>query len=136
MISYAAEPLHSVHVYAEYDGASTATGGYVVHNFTLGSQTLYSAAYYDGYSFIGRHGVPSSLAASAVPGFPIDATLGKGLQTGSATAVISNGGVTGYTYSAMYYAPGTTSPRSGLRAASPATTSPAPHTPTRASHWA
>ena len=103
MISYAAEPLHSVHVYAEYDGASTTTGGYVVHNFTLGSQTLYSAAYYDGYSFIGRHGVPSSLAASAVPGFPIDTSLGHGLQTGSATAVITGGVVTGYEYSAMYY---------------------------------
>ena len=103
MISYAAEPLHSVHVYAEYDGASTATGGYAVHNFTLGSQTLYSAAYYDGYSFVGHHGAPSSLAASNVPGFPTDASLGHGLQTGSATAVLSSGAVTGYTYSAMYY---------------------------------
>ena len=103
MISYAAEPLHSAYVYAEYDGTSTATGGYTVHNFTLGSQTLYSAAYYDGYSFIGHHGVPSSLAASTVPGFPIDTSLGHGLQTGSATAVLDGGGVTGYTFSAMYY---------------------------------
>ena len=103
MISYAAEPLHSVHVYAEYDGASTATGGYAVHNFTLGSQTLYSAAYYDGYSFVGHHGAPSSLAASNVPGFPTDTSLGRGLQTGSATAVLSSGAVIGYTYSAIYY---------------------------------
>ena len=103
MLSYTAEPLRSVYVYAEYDGTSVSTGGYAVHNFALGSQTLHSAAYYDSYAFIGHHGVPSSLAASTVPGFPIDATLGKGLQTGSATAVIANGGVTGYTYSAMYY---------------------------------
>ena len=103
MLSYTAEPLRSSYVYAEYDGTSASTGGYAVHNLTLGAQTLHSAAYYDSYSFIGHHGVPSSLAASTVPGFPIDASLGRGLQTGSATAVISNGGVTGYTYSAMYY---------------------------------
>ena len=103
MLSYTAEPLRPVYVYAEYDGTSSATGGYTVHGLDLGPQTLHSAAYYDDYSFIGHHGVPSSLAASAVPGFPIDTSLGKGLQTGSATAVISNGGVTGYIYSAMYY---------------------------------
>ena len=103
MISYTEEPLRSSHVYAEYDGTSLSTGGYAVHNLALGAQTLHSAMYYDSYSFIGHHGVPSSLAASTVPGYPVDASLGRGLQTGSATAVISNGGVTGYTYSAMYY---------------------------------
>lgn len=101
--SYTAEPLHSVHVYAEYDGSSTATGGYTVHNLTLTGQTLYSAAYYDGYSFIGQHGVPSTLTASTVSGFTVDASVHHGMQTGSATAVLSNGSVTGYTYSALYY---------------------------------
>ena len=100
---YSSEPLHSVHVYAEYNGTSTKTGGYAVHNFALSEQKLYTAAYYDSYSFIGHHGVPSSLTASTVSGFPIDNTLGHGLQTGSATAVLSDGVVTGYVYSAMYY---------------------------------
>ena len=102
-ISYTAEPLHPVFVYAEYDGTAAETKGYTVHNLTLSQQTLYTAAYYDSYTFIGQHGVPSTLTASTVSGFPIDNTLGRGLQTGSATAVISNGSVTGYIYSAQYY---------------------------------
>ena len=102
-VSYSSEPLHQAYVYAEYDGTSTATGGYAVHNLTLASQTLHSAVYYDNYSFIGHHGVPTSLTASTVPGYPVDNSLGHGLQTGSATAVIDDSGVTGYTYSAMYY---------------------------------
>lgn len=105
LFNYATEPLHSKFVYAEYDGTSTQTGGYTVYNLShlVKLPVLYTATYYDSYSFIGRHGVPSSLTASTVSGFPIDNTLGHGLQTGSATAVISNGSVTGYTYSAMYY---------------------------------
>ena len=102
-ITYTAEPLHSVFVYAEYDGSTTETGGYTVHNLTLSQQTLYTAAYYDGYSFIGHHGVPSSLTASTVSGFTVDTSLGKGLQTGSATATLNGSSVTGYTYAAMYY---------------------------------
>ena len=47
--------------------------------------------------------VTSSLALSAVPGYPVDTSLGRGLRTGSATAMLSGGGVTGYTYSAVYY---------------------------------
>ena len=101
--SYTAEPLHSEHVYAEYDGSSATTGGYAVYGLTLASQTLYAATYYDGYTFIGQHGVPSSLTASTVSGFTVDASLGHGLQTGSATAVLNGSSVTGYTYSAMYY---------------------------------
>ena len=101
--SYTAEPLHSVHVYAEYDGTSTPTGGYTVYGLALNQQTLYSAMYYDSYSFIGQHGVPSSLTASTISGFSVDASLGHGLQTGSATAVINGNAVTGYTYSALYY---------------------------------
>ena len=101
--SYAAEPLHSVHVYAEYDGSSATTGGYTVYGLTLNQQTLYSATYYDSYSFIGQHGVPSSLTASTVSGFTVDASIHHGMQTGSATAILSDGGVTGYTYSALYY---------------------------------
>jgi len=84
--------------------ASFATiGGYTVHNIVLKKQTLYSATYYDDYSFIGDNGVSSSLTASSVADFPIDTSLGHGLQTGSATAVLNDGKVTGYTYSAMYY---------------------------------
>ncbi len=102
-LSYDEEPLHAYHVYAEYDGSSAATGGYTVRNLTLTEQTLYTATYYDGYSFIGSHGVPSSLTSSSVSGFTVDASIGHGLQTGSATAVLSDGSVTGYTYAAMYY---------------------------------
>ena len=102
-ISYTAEPLHSKFVYAEYDGSSTDTRGYTVHNLSLSQQTLYTATYYDSYSFIGRHGVPSSLTASSVSGYTIDSSLGHGLQTGSATAVINGGTVSKYIYSAIYY---------------------------------
>lgn len=102
-ISYTAEPLHSLHVYAEYDGASSLTGGYSVHNLTLASQTLFTATYYDNYAFIGQHGVPSSLTASTVSGFSVDASIGRGMQTGSAVAVLNDGKVTKYMYSALYY---------------------------------
>ena len=101
--SYADEPLHPYYIYAEYDGVSVATGGYAVYGLSLVSQTLHTAAYYDGYSFIGQHGVPSSLTASTVSGFSIDSSLGDGLQTGSATAILDGNIVRGYTYSAMYY---------------------------------
>ena len=101
--SYTSEPLHTYHVYAEYDGTSSSTGGYAVYGLTLNQQTLYTATYYDNYGFIGQHGVPSSLTASTVSGFTVDASLHHGLQTGSATAVLTGGSVTGYTYSAMYY---------------------------------
>ena len=105
LFNYATEPLHSKFVYAEYDGTSTQTGGYTVYNLShlVKLPVLYTATYYDSYSFIGRHGVPSSLTASSVSGFPIDNTLGRGLQTGSATALLRDGAVTGYVYSAMYY---------------------------------
>lgn len=105
LFNYATEPLHSKFVYAEYDGTSTQTGGYTVYNLShlVKLPVLYTAIYYDSYSFIGRHGVPSSLTASTVSGFPIDNTLGRGLQTGSATAVLNGESVSGYTYSAIYY---------------------------------
>ena len=96
------QPLGTVHVYAEYDGTSVATGGYAVRNLTLNSQTLYTALYYDGYSFIGHHKVPSSLSVSGND-TSIDTSLGHGLQTGAATAILYGDSVTGYIYSAMYY---------------------------------
>ena len=102
-LSYTKEPLHSVFVYAEYDGASTQRGGYTVRNLTLKSDTLYAAKYYDDYSFIGKHGVPTTLKSSAESGITIDTSLGRGLQTGSATAILKDTGVSGYMYSAMYY---------------------------------
>lgn len=105
LFNYATEPLHSKFVYAEYDGTSTQTGGYTVYNLShlVKLPVLYTATYYDSYSFIGRHGVPSSLTSSTVSGFPIDNSLGRGLQTGSATAVLNGESVSGYTYSAIYY---------------------------------
>ena len=102
-VSYTSEPLHPVSVYAEYDGSTTETGGYAVRNLTLNDQALYTAAYYDSYSFIGHHGVPSTLTASTVSGYTVDTSLGRGLQTGSATAILGASSVSGYTYSAMYY---------------------------------
>lgn len=102
-VSYSAEPLHPLHVYAEYDGTSVSTGGYTVKNLTLYSQTLYAASYYDNYSFIGHHGVPSLLTSSSSSNISIDTSLGRGLQTGSAAAILYGDSVAGYTYSAMYY---------------------------------
>lgn len=107
IISYSLDPMQqdplSFHVYAEYDGSSASLGGYVVRNISLVSQTLYSASYYENYSFIGHNGIPSSLASYLVAGFSIDSSLGKGLKTGTATAYFNDNGVVGYTYSAMYY---------------------------------
>lgn len=100
---YVSLPLSSVHVYAEYNGADAAMGGYDVHNLALDSQTLYSATYYDNYNFVGQHGVPSSIGFNQVSGITRDLTIGHGMPTGSATAIIGSAGVTGYTYSAMYY---------------------------------
>ena len=102
-ITYTEEPLHSVHVYAEYSGTAASTGGYSVQGITLDSQEMYAAAYYDGYSFIGQHGVPSNLTATSYSGFSIDTSICHGLQTGSATAILTENGVSGYIYSAMYY---------------------------------
>ena len=103
-VSYSSEPLHAYHVYAEYTGSTTQTGGYTVHNFSLGNdQTLYSATYYDRYDFIGNHGVPSSLTAYVENGYSVDSSVGHGLPTGSVTAGIKEGSVSGYMYSAIYY---------------------------------
>lgn len=102
-IAYTSEPLHSSFIYAEYDGTSVSTGGYTIQNITLDSQTMYAATYYDNYNFVGQHGVPSSLTASVIAGFPIDSSLGHGMQTGSAVAILKDCNVTGYTYSATYY---------------------------------
>ena len=98
-----AEPLHSVFVYAEYNGNSATTGGYTINNLSLRNLVLYTAKYYDNYSFIGRHGVPSSLTASDVSGFSIDTSIKHGMQTGSTTAILNKEGVSGYMYSAIYY---------------------------------
>lgn len=98
-----AEPLHSVFVYAEYNGASATMGGYAIRNLSLRNVKLYTAIYYDDYSFIGRHGVPSSLKASDVSGFTIDTSIKHGMQTGSTTAILDGEDVSGYMYSAMYY---------------------------------
>ena len=101
--------LDTIYVYAEYNGKSASTGGYEINGLNYNSQELYSATYYDNYDFIGKHGVPTSLSKSAYSGFSIDASLGRGLKTGSATAIISatsklnKDSVAGYTYSAIYY---------------------------------
>lgn len=106
-INYSLDPMQqdplSMHVYVEYDGGYSSLGGYEVRNYSLDSQTLYSAAYYDNYSFIGNHGVPSSLASNYVAGCSIDPYIGQGLNTGTATAYFDENGVAGYTYSAIYY---------------------------------
>lgn len=96
-------PISKPYPYEDSYASFATIGGYTVHNIVLKKQTLYSATYYDDYSFIGDNGVSSSLTASSVADFPIDTSLGHGLQTGSATAVLNDGKVTGYTYSAMYY---------------------------------
>lgn len=103
MPDYASLPLSSVHVYANYTGCSVETGGYAIENLALDSQTLSSAMYYDGYSFIGQHGVPSSLGYMELSMYSRDSTICHGMQTGSATAYFDENGVAGYTYSAIYY---------------------------------
>lgn len=108
-ISYLTEPLHSKCVYAEYKETTATLGGYTVQGITLTSPKLYSATYYDNYKFIGKHGVPSSLNSSTSSVSTIDTSLGYGLQTGAATAILvasasqKEDSITGYTYSAMYY---------------------------------
>ena len=66
---------------------------------------VYTVNYYDDYSFIGKHGVPTSLNYTTPPsGYGTRYTeSSKGLLTGTVTARVDATGVTGYDYAAFYY---------------------------------
>ena len=66
---------------------------------------MYTVNYYDDYSFIGKHGVPTSLNYTTPPsGYGTRYTeSSKGLLTGTVTARVDATGVTGYDYAAFYY---------------------------------
>ena len=103
-LSYTSEPLHGTVVTAARD--ANAPYGYTVSGLTLSYDTVYTATFYDDYGFIGSHGFPATLAYAAPPAGDYGTqglTAPRGLPTGMATGMVSESGVTGYLYNAMYY---------------------------------
>ena len=105
-LNYTAEPLHNTVITASYSGAANSLYGYTVSGTTLTGDTLYTASFYDSYSFIGTNGIPAELDYANPPSSEYGTcgiTAPRGLLTGTVTARISQTGVTGYDYSASYY---------------------------------
>ena len=98
-------PLCETDVKARRDDAGTAFHGYIPENIPLTNPEVYTVNYYDDYSFIGKHGVPTSLNYVTPPsGYGTCYTeSSKGLLTGTVTARLDATGVTGYDYAAFYY---------------------------------
>ena len=98
-------PLCETDVKARRDDTGTAFYGYIPENIPLTNPEVYTVNYYDDYSFIGKHGVPTSLNYVTPPsGYGICYTeSSKGLLTGTVTARLDATGVTGYDYAAFYY---------------------------------
>ena len=103
--SYNDFPLCETDVKARRDDAGTAFHGYIPENIPMTNPVVYTVNYYDDYSFIGKHGVPTSLNYVTPPsGYGICYTeSSKGLLTGTVTARMDATGVTGYDYAAFYY---------------------------------
>ena len=98
-------PLCETDVKARRDDAGTAFHGYIPENIPMTNPEVYTVNYYDDYSFIGKHGVPTSLNYVTPPsGYGTCYTeSSKGLLTGTVTARLDATGVTGYDYAAFYY---------------------------------
>ena len=98
-------PLCEIDVKARRDDTGTAFHGYILENIPMTNPVVYTVNYYDDYSFIGKHGVPTSLNYVTPPsGYGICYTeSSKGLLTGTVTARLDATGVTGYDYAAFYY---------------------------------
>ena len=98
-------PLCETDVKARRDDTGTAFHGYILENIPMTDPVVYTVNYYDDYSFIGKHGVPTSLNYVTPPsGYGICYTeSSKGLLTGTVTARMDATGVTGYDYAAFYY---------------------------------
>lgn len=103
--SYNDFPLCETDVKARRDDAGTAFHGYIPENIPMTNPVVYTVNYYDDYSFIGKHGVPTSLNYVTPPsGYgTCYAESSKGLLTGTVTARMDATGVTGYDYAAFYY---------------------------------
>ena len=102
---YADFPLCEIDVKARRDDTGTAFHGYILENIPMTNPVVYTVNYYDDYSFIGKHGVPTSLNYVTPPsGYGTCYTeSSKGLLTGTVTARMDATGVTGYDYAAFYY---------------------------------
>lgn len=106
MLNYTAEPLHNLVVKATHTTTTNSHYGYTITGITLSSDTLYSACFYDNYSYIGSNGIPMSLSYSNPPSGNYGSrglVTPRGLSTGMVTARFGPSGVTGYDYAAMYY---------------------------------
>ncbi|MCS3201772.1 RHS repeat domain-containing protein [Candidatus Bacteroides intestinigallinarum] len=103
--SYNDFPLWNTDVKARRDDTGTAFHGYILENIPMTNPVVYTVNYYDDYSFIGKHGVPTSLNYVTPPsGYgTCYAESSKGLLTGTVTARMDATGVTGYDYAAFYY---------------------------------
>ena len=104
-ITYTNEPLKNVVVKAYRSNSSGNILGYMVTYITLSQYSVYSANYYDNYSFITSSLAPTTLSyASPLSGYGTQGlTAPKGLLTGTAIGRLDSSGVSGYDYKAIYY---------------------------------
>lgn len=112
-----ADPLASVPVRAEWKPtADTPAGngsckGYHLSGVVLESPTVLSVSHYDGYSFLGKNGLPEASdervayeSAAEEEGFGKQyAASARGLLTGRMTCRLSDTGQEEYDYTVIYY---------------------------------
>lgn len=96
---YTSDPLYNVVVAADL---SSSTNTYTIQGITIGDIETYQENYYDDYSFIQTSGL-SNLAFSQISGMGVPYSNSKGRKTCCKIAMLSNNGITGYRYNAVYY---------------------------------
>jgi RHS repeat-associated protein len=111
-LSYTSNPLGNTGVYANYSGTSASTMGYTVSGVTLTNAKVFTANYYDTYSFRSLSGFSNShLAYNTSAGTDYQTRYGvdsstyhhKGKLTGTAVALLDDATTPTYLYTAMYY---------------------------------
>ena len=100
--------LDNTVVKASWANATNTLKGYATSGATPITPTVYTANYYDGYTFLGKNSIPDNIDTryNAESGYGVQYTQSaKGLLTGTLTAQqLSNGTVSStYLYSIMYY---------------------------------
>lgn len=100
--------LDQTFVKAVWASTTNPLKGYTISGASPVTPTVYSANYYDGYTFLGKNSIPDDddTHYNAESGYGAQYTQSaKGLLTGSLTAQqLSNGAISStYLYSVMYY---------------------------------
>ena len=103
-----ADPLGTIQIKADYEGASGTLMGYTATGITLTNADISSVSYYDEYGFITSL-VPFAKRAMLTYQTPVSscdgqyATSALGLETGTAVKVFGKEGESLYLYTALYY---------------------------------